>query len=41
MKELRETIHSANKTKTQKMIGQYVLDNSADACFMTSTEIAM
>ena len=41
MKELRETIHSANLTKTQKMIGQYVLDNSADACFMTSTEIAM
>ena len=41
MKELRETIHNANLTKTQKMIAKYVLDNSADACFMTSTEIAL
>lgn len=40
MKELREIIHSANLTKTQKMIAQYILDNSSDACFMTSTEIA-
>lgn len=41
MKELRETINNANLTKTQKMIAKYVLDNSADACFMTSTEIAL
>ena len=41
MKELRETINNANLTKTQKMIARYVLDNSADACFMTSTEIAL
>ena len=41
MKELRETIHNANLTKTQKMIAKYILDNSADACFMTSTEIAL
>lgn len=40
MKELRELIHNANLTKTQKMIAKYILDNSADACFMTSTEIA-
>lgn len=41
MSELRELIHQANLTKTQKMIAQYILDNSADACFMTSTEIAL
>lgn len=41
MKELRETIHNANLTKTQKMIAKYILDNSSDACFMTSTEIAL
>ena len=41
MKELREIIHNANLTKTQKMIAKYVLDNSSDACFMTSTEIAL
>lgn len=40
MKELRETINNAKLTKTQKMIAKYILDNSADACFMTSTEIA-
>ncbi len=40
MKELRETIHNASLTKTQQMIAEYILDNSADACFMTSTEIA-
>lgn len=41
MKELREIISNAQLTKTQKMIAKYVLDNSADACFMTSTEIAL
>ena len=40
MKELRETINNAKLTKTQRMIATYILDNSADACFMTSTEIA-
>lgn len=40
MKELREIINNAKLTKTQKMIAKYILDNSADACFMTSTEIA-
>jgi len=40
MKEIRELIHNAALTKTQKMIAKFVLDNSADACFMTSTEIA-
>ncbi len=40
MKELREAINNATLTKTQKMIARYILDNSADACFMTSTEIA-
>ena len=41
MKELRTMINNTSLTKTQKMIAKYVLDNSADACFMTSTEIAM
>lgn len=40
MKELREIIHNASLTKTQQMIAEYILVNSADACFMTSTEIA-
>ena len=41
MSELSELIHNANLTKTQKMIAKYILDYSADACFMTSTEIAL
>lgn len=41
MKELRDIINNAQLTKTQKMIAKYILDNSADACFMTSTEIAL
>ncbi len=40
MKDLREIIRNANLTKTQKMIGKFILDDAADACFMTSTEIA-
>lgn len=40
MKELREIIHNANLTKTQKLIAKYVLNHSSDACFMTSTDIA-
>ena len=41
MSELNELIHNANLTKTQKLIARYILDNSADAGFMTSTEIAL
>lgn len=41
MKELRDSINNASLTKTQKMIGEYILDNSSDACFMTSTDIAL
>ena len=40
MKELQELIHNANLTKTQKTIAEFILDNSSEACFMTSTEIA-
>lgn len=40
MKEIRELIHNAKLTKTQKTIAKFILDNSADACFMTSTDIA-
>ena len=41
MTEIRELIHSSNLTKTQEMIGNFILDNSDEACFMTSTEIAL
>lgn len=40
MKEIIDSIHNANLTKTQKVIGEYILDHSDEACFMTSTEIA-
>lgn len=41
MNNLRELVNNASLTKTQKMIAKFVLDNSSDACFMTSTEIAI
>lgn len=40
MRDIRELIHSSELTKTQKMIARFILDNSSDACFMTSTDIA-
>ncbi len=40
MKDIRELIHGAELTKTQRLIAGFILDNSADACFMTSTDIA-
>lgn len=40
MKDIRELIHSTELTKTQKIIARFILDNSSDACFMTSTDIA-
>lgn len=40
MKDIREIIHNAELTKTQKMIAGFILDNASDACFMTSTDIA-
>lgn len=40
MKELIESINNAKLTKTQEMIAKYILDNSSEACFMTSTDIA-
>ena len=41
MKDIKEMLHSAHLTKTQKIIAEYVLDNASEACFMTSTEIAL
>lgn len=41
MTEIRELIHNSNLTKTQETIGNFILDNSDEACFMTSTEIAL
>ena len=41
MKDIKELLNSAHLTKTQKIIAEYVLDNASEACFMTSTEIAL
>lgn len=40
MDQLRELMKNAKLTRTSRIIGEYVLDNETDACFMTSTEIA-
>lgn len=40
MEQLREVMKRAKLTKTSRIIGEYILDNETDACFMTSTEIA-
>lgn len=41
MKELRDLIAGSTLTKTQTLIGDYVLDHAGDACFMTSTDLAI
>lgn len=41
MKALRELINKTELTKTQMVIANYVLDHSAEVCFMTSTDIAI
>lgn len=41
MKALRDLINKTELTKTQMVIANYVLDHSSEACFMTSTDIAM
>ena len=41
MKDMKELFYSSHLTKTQKIIAEYVLDNASEACFMTSTEIAL
>lgn len=40
MEQLRDVMKRAKLTKTSRIIGEYILDNETDACFMTSTEIA-
>lgn len=40
MKSLREKIRTANLTKTETIIGEYMLDHYESACFMTSTSVA-
>lgn len=40
MKELRDLIAGSSLTKTQVLIGDYVLDHAGDVCFMTSTDLA-
>ncbi|MGO5052910.1 MurR/RpiR family transcriptional regulator [Lachnospiraceae bacterium LCP25S3_G4] len=41
MKALREAIRNATLTKTEGIIADFMLDNYAEACFMTSTDIAL
>lgn len=41
MENMQDLLRSAHMTKTQKIIAEYILDNASDACFMTSTEIAL
>ena len=41
MENMKELLHSKQLTKTQKVIAEYILDNASEACFMTSTEIAL
>ena len=33
MKDMKELLHSAHLTKTQKIIAEYVLDNASEACY--------
>lgn len=40
MKLLRDEIRNANLTKTEKIIGEFMLDHYESACFMTSAEVA-
>ena len=38
--ELRAQLMGVKLTKKEKLIAEFVLDNFAEACFITSTEIA-
>ena len=38
--ELRAQLREVKLTKKEKLIAEFVLDNFAEACFITSTEIA-
>ena len=40
MQQLRDAMKHSRLTKTSRLIGEFILDNETDACFMTSTEIA-
>lgn len=40
MDRLKDALKNAKLTKTSKRIGDFILDNETDACFMTSTELA-
>lgn len=41
MREIKEAMKSTRLTKTSRMIGEFILDNIEEACFMTSTDIAV
>ena len=41
LEEIRDALKNEALTKTSKKIAQFVLDNVAEACFMTSTDIAL
>lgn len=38
--ELRAQLMGVKLTKKEKLIAEFILDNFAEACFITSTEIA-
>ena len=41
MNEIKELLKSTKLTKTGKVIAEFIIDNVEEACFMTSTDIAM
>ena len=41
MEQLREAIKHATLTKTSQKIGEWVLDHNTEACFITSTDLAI
>ena len=38
MKDMKELLHSAHLTKTQKIIAEYVLDNASDIVVQLSRQ---
>lgn len=41
MDQLKDALKHAKLTKTSRRIGEFILDHETDACFMTSTEMAL
>lgn len=41
MDELKDSLKSTKLTKTGRLVAEFVIDNMGEACFMTSTDIAV